>query len=249
MGCFTSKPETVEDKPLETEEAPTPTTPTKRAPEVKPLKLPDIPESIKDTFHQISDMLIIDSVWTGTMTFESNHSELLELKMIEVNTREEKLVSFQTERPLDHFSGKTSKATLSLILELTKEKQWVIKLSYEDISVPEFLMLEAKGDEAFDLGKCKIIGRCGIPNQKAGSFFMVRTITPHRTGLAATRSTRTFSEDTWGQMMAIGSMANKAYLKQEEKRKSDLAYRFSSGEIDVNIDEDSDGMPVPANSS
>jgi len=227
MGCFTSKPETVEDKPLETEEAPT--TPTKRAPEVKPLKLPDIPESIKDTFHQISDMLIIDSVWTGTMTFESNHSELLmlELKMIEVKTREEKLVSFETERPLDHFSGKTSKATLSLILELTKEKQWVIKLSYEDISVPEFLMLEAKGDKAFDLGKCKITGRCGIPDQKAGTFFMVRTITPHRTGLPATRSTRTFSEDTWGQMMAIGSMANKAYLKQEEKRKSDLAYRFS----------------------
>lgn len=245
MGCFTSKPETVEDKPLEIEEAPTP---TKRAPEVKPIKLPDIPESIKDTFHQISDMLIIDSVWTGTMTFENNHSELLELKMIEVNAREEKLVSFETERPLDHFSGKTSKATLSLILELTKEKQWAIKLSYEDISVPEFLMLEAKGDKAFDLNKCKITGRCGIPNQKAGTFFMVRTITPHRTGLPATRSTRTFSEDTWGQMMAIGSMANKAYLKQEEKRKSDLAYRFSSGEIDVNIDEDSGGMPAPVNS-
>jgi len=247
MGCFTSKPDTVEDEPVETSEETL--TSTKRAPEVKS-KLPDIPESIKDTFHQISDMLIIDSVWTGTMTFENNHSELLEMKMIEVNTREEKMVTFETERPLDHVSGKTSKATLSLILELTKENQWAIKLSYEDVSVPEFLMLEAKGDKAFDLGKCKIIGRCGIPNQKAGTFFMVRTITPHRTGLPATRSTRTFSEDTWGQMMAIGSMANKAYLKSEEKRKSDLAYRFSSGEIDTGeLEQDSDEMPMPANSS
>jgi len=246
MGCFTSKPETVEDKPAETEHPIV--FPTKRAPEVKP-KLPDIPESVKDTFHQISDMLIIDSVWTGTMTFENNHSELLELKMIEVNTREDKSVTFETERALD-FSGKTSKAILSLILEYTKEEKWSIKMTYEDTSVPEFLMLEAKGDKAFDLVKCKITGRCGIPNQKAGTFFMVRTITPHRTGLPATRSTRTFSEDTWGQMMAIGSMANKAYLKEEEKRKSDLAYRFSSGEIDtteLNLDSDSDDLPAPAN--
>ena len=39
MGCFTSKPETVEDKPAETEHPIV--FPTKRAPEVKP-KVPDI---------------------------------------------------------------------------------------------------------------------------------------------------------------------------------------------------------------
>merc|ERR1719193_1777593 len=227
MGCCTAKPKVAEDENIE---------PEKRTPEIAVKKLPPIPKELKSKYEQISDMFIMDSVWTGTMQFEDS-KEMLEIKFSEVISNEETFIIYDTQRPILEIDQMSS-AHLKLCIEFTEKDTWILKMKYEDSSIGKhFLLLEASGMDAFDVEKCKVTGRCGIPNQKPGSFMMVRAITPNK-GLPGTRSTRTFSENTWGGIMNAGSLAHKAYLKQEEKRKSDFKLKYSSNETIQDSSED-----------
>jgi len=228
MGCFTSRSKVKENESDEKKRTPEKNISITITPD------PEIPQTLEERFQQIANMFIVNSVFTGTMQFPDDHSELLELKILQVVERNEKKVTFQTDRPLDFTTGEMSSSLLVLTLELMAKKDWTIKMSYEDVSVPQFLLLEAAGNDAFNLEKCKITGRCGIPKQSAGSFTMVRTVTPN-SPFVENRPTRTFSEHTWGAIMDTGSLAHKAYLVHDEKRKSDLALKYSSSKDSIDL--------------